>query len=58
MSLQDDYFDLHSELTGSAREALERIWDAFCDYEKENDRLAPIVANTQRAIEGMFDVKQ
>ena len=35
MSLQDDYYDLASELRGEDKKALDRIWLAFCEYENE-----------------------
>ena len=57
MSLQDDYFDLRASLTGWKAEAFERIWNAFCEYERENERLAPIVSGMKQAISKMFENK-
>jgi hypothetical protein len=54
MSLQDDYFDLSAELEGDQLEAFERIWDAFCEVERENERLSPIVSGMRNAIQLMF----
>lgn len=39
MSLQDDYFDLSESLQGWQKEAFERIWEAFCLMEAEQEDL-------------------
>ena len=55
MSLQDDYFDLSADLKGWQKNAFDRIWEAFCDCERENERLSPIVGNMRDAISRMFE---
>lgn len=54
MSLQDDYFDLRSSLKGENKRALNRIWKAFCEMEKEQDRLNEIASSMRRAVSLLF----
>lgn len=54
MSLQDDYFDLSAILKGKNKEALERIWGAFCDMESEQEELLEIKRSLKRLIELVF----
>jgi hypothetical protein len=44
MSLQDDYFELTEQDTLSVghKKAVNRIWNAFCDMEKEQEDLIDI----------------
>jgi hypothetical protein len=42
MSLQDDYFDLSASLKGWHKEAFDRVWEAFCDLESEQEDLLKI----------------
>lgn len=55
MSIQDDYFDLSDSLTGSDKEAFERIWEWGVENENENERLRPIVGHMKEAITMMFE---
>lgn len=57
MSLQDDYFDLSDFLKDDEvhLEKFNRIWEAFCDLEKDQDRLCAIVSSFRRMVELTFE---
>ena len=57
MSLQDDYFDLSDFLKDDEvhLQMFNRIWEAFCDLEKDQDRLCAIVSSFRRMVELTFE---
>lgn len=54
MSLQDDYFDLSESLQGWQKEAFERIWEAFCLMEAEQEDLLQIRSSVRTLLEVSF----
>ena len=54
MSLQDDYFDLSESLQGWQKEAFERIWEAFCEMENEQEDLLKIRSSVRTLLEVSF----
>ena len=54
MSLQDDFFDLESELKGDQKKKFMRIWHAFVDLERETEPLQTMRASLKRAIEAAY----
>lgn len=54
MSLQDDYFDLKASLKGENKKRFLRIWEAFCEAEKENDELLDISRGARMMMDGVF----
>lgn len=54
MSLQDDYFDLSQSLKGWKKEAFERIWEAFCVMEEEQEDLREIRRSVRTLLELSF----
>jgi len=60
VSLQDDYFDLESELTGENKKRFLRIWEAFCELEAESEQLLALRGSLRRVIEivGQSELQQ
>ena len=58
MSLQDDYYDLDETLKGEDKEKFNRIWDAFCEMEAEQERLLAIRGAFRRMVELTFEEQQ
>ena len=50
MSLQDDYFDLNASLKHEDNKALNRIWEAFCQMEEEQESLCELRGNVRAMI--------
>ncbi len=55
MSLQDDYFDLTRSLRGENKKRMLRIWEAFCEMEKDYDKTAEIVRCFRQACSLTFE---
>lgn len=55
MSLQDDYFELEASLKGKNKERMQRIWEYFCEIEREHEKLSEIVSSMRKSIRLMFE---
>lgn len=55
MSLQDDYYDLEHSLRGENKKRMQRIWETFCEMEREYYKLEEIVNCFKKSIRLAFE---